>query len=65
MISIHILRVEDDMDDGTIEKIRKGFQSTSSVWRMTAACDAGIDMNLIFQSTSSVWRMTVASEFVR
>ena len=34
-ISIHVLRVEDDLAAGSVVAHRVGFQSTSSVWRTT------------------------------
>ena len=37
-ISIHVLRVEDDVGIVNIEKMDYQFQSTSSVWRTTWCC---------------------------
>ena len=60
-ISIHVLRVEDDIGC-RFPRIATGvFQSTSSVWRTTAAGDVD-GVRRTFQSTSSVWRTTAKTE---
>ena len=56
-ISIHVLRVEDDVKRYARAIHDKIFQSTSSVWRTTEAI-AGRIAERAFQSTSSVWRTT-------
>ena len=60
-ISIHVLRVEDDQIPDEWNPADQLFQSTSSVWRTTAA--VGVDnVGELFQSTSSVWRTTPLEE---
>ena len=61
MISIHVLRVEDDCVLRFSVVYCTIFQSTSSVWRTTFAnIERKIDN--VFQSTSSVWRTTAKTE---
>ena len=60
LISIHVLRVEDDYDFYTSGLEYEQFQSTSSVWRTTIDKGETISPH-VFQSTSSVWRTTVDS----
>ena len=57
MISIHVLRVEDDGCFPAYQTLWERFQSTSSVWRTTTYTLTNSLAN-VFQSTSSVWRTT-------
>ena len=57
-ISIHVLRVEDDLRLSSLALRALAFQSTSSVWRTTCGGRHRVKYGQIFQSTSSVWRTT-------
>ena len=58
LISIHVLRVEDDLIKHPLPAFPVLFQSTSSVWRTTYDGSIDVPKFHIFQSTSSVWRTT-------
>ena len=64
-ISIHVLRVEDDLRLSSLALRALAFQSTSSVWRTTAALQRPGRRISPFQSTSSVWRTTTILKTLR
>ena len=58
VISIHVLRMEDDHQPVPFRQLFSVFQSTSSAWRTTTINYAENIYINEFQSTSSAWRTT-------